>query len=199
MNCTQISACKDSANHRQYKTSSRVFAVPRGKIPCYGTRAAHCRKPPPALPPTGKRPSKSAVCKTFRYKICRRADFMYKIMLITIYPPRLYGVFFISLQNITILQDRPPACARETEETGHSIEELLKHMGMNNNEHQSGSGRHHHHHHSYSRRHEPDTSEIFKRQSLLSIKRRKMIGKILFAVLSVFAALIIAACILSTI
>ena len=70
---------------------------------------------------------------------------------------------------------------------------------MNNNEHQSGSGRHHHHHHSYSRRHEPDTSEIFKRQSLLSIKRRKMIGKILFAVLSVFAALIIAACILSTI
>lgn len=70
---------------------------------------------------------------------------------------------------------------------------------MNNNEHQSGSGRHHHHHHSHSRRHEPDTSEIFKRQSLLSIKRRKMIGKILFAVLSVFAALIIAACILSTI
>ena len=45
-----------------------------------------------------------------------------------------------------------------------------------------------------SHHHTPDESEIFKNNSLLSIKRRKQISKILFVVLTIIAILVIGAC-----
>ena len=38
--------------------------------------------------------------------------------------------------------------------------------------------RHHHSHHHHHKSHTPDASEIFKRNSFMSMKRRKEMGKI---------------------
>ena len=46
---------------------------------------------------------------------------------------------------------------------------------------------HHHHKHRH-----PDDSEIFKQQSLGAIRRRKIISRVLFTVLSIMAACIVA-------
>lgn len=56
--------------------------------------------------------------------------------------------------------------------------------------------RYHHHHH---KSHTPDASEIFKRNSSMSMKRRKEMGKILYVVMIITAILVIGACILATI
>ena len=67
---------------------------------------------------------------------------------------------------------------------------------------------HHHSHHSHSssssdnsgkskrkHRHHGDSSEAFKRHGLSSIKRRKIIGRVLFIALSAIAICIVLACV----
>lgn len=70
-------------------------------------------------------------------------------------------------------------------------------MNSNSNRH-DGYTTHHSHHHHHHKEHTPDASEIFKNNSLLSIKRRKIIGKYLFIVLFLFAIAVIGACVLAT-
>ena len=43
--------------------------------------------------------------------------------------------------------------------------------------------RYHHSHHHHHKSHTPDASEIFKRNSFMSMKRRKEMGKILYVVM----------------
>ena len=59
--------------------------------------------------------------------------------------------------------------------------------------------KHHHSHHHHHKSHTPDASEIFKRNSFMSMKRRKKMGKILYVVMIITAILVIGACILATI
>ena len=68
---------------------------------------------------------------------------------------------------------------------------------MNSNE-KHGEAVHHHRHHSHSHEHKSDESEVFKQKSFLSIKRRKQIGKVLYAILSIIALIIVIACIASS-
>lgn len=69
---------------------------------------------------------------------------------------------------------------------------------MNNSERHGEVVHHHHSHHHHSHEQHCDTSEIFKQKSLLSIKRRRQIGRVLFVVLSIVALAIIFACIASS-
>ncbi len=57
---------------------------------------------------------------------------------------------------------------------------------MYNNINRGGNGHHHHHHKEHL-----DDAEIFKRRTLNAARRRKLIGRVLFAVLSVVATLIV--------
>ena len=57
---------------------------------------------------------------------------------------------------------------------------------MYNNINQGVNGHHHHHHKEHL-----DDAEIFKRRTLNAARRRKLIGRVLFAVLSVVATLIV--------
>ena len=59
--------------------------------------------------------------------------------------------------------------------------------------------RYHHSHHHHHKSHTPDASEIFKRNSFMSMKRRKEMGKILYVDMIITAILVIGACILATI
>lgn len=52
---------------------------------------------------------------------------------------------------------------------------------------QSSTDQHHHHHH-----HHMDGSERYKRKAFISIKRKPLVGKILFAVLSLTAIALMA-------
>ncbi len=52
---------------------------------------------------------------------------------------------------------------------------------------QSSTEQHHHHHH-----HHMDGSERYKRKAFISIKRKPLVGKILFAVLSLTAIALMA-------
>lgn len=62
-----------------------------------------------------------------------------------------------------------------------------------------GNMRHHHSHHHHHHNHTPDASELFKRNSFMSMKRRKKMGKILYVVMIITAILVIGLCILDTI
>lgn len=53
---------------------------------------------------------------------------------------------------------------------------------------QSSTGQQHHHHH----HHHLDGSERYKRKAFISIKRKSLFGKILFAVLSLTAIALMA-------
>ncbi len=57
---------------------------------------------------------------------------------------------------------------------------------MYNNINRGVNGHHHHHHKEHL-----DDAEIFKRRTLNAARRRKLIGRVLFAVLSVVATLIV--------
>ena len=57
---------------------------------------------------------------------------------------------------------------------------------MYNNINRGVNGHHHHHHKEHL-----DDAEIFKRRTLNAARRRKQIGRVLFAVLSVVATLIV--------
>ena len=57
---------------------------------------------------------------------------------------------------------------------------------MYNNINWGLNGHHHHHHKEHL-----DDAEIFKRRTLNATRRRKLIGKVLFAVLSVVAIVIV--------
>lgn len=56
----------------------------------------------------------------------------------------------------------------------------------------------HHHHHEHHNRKEKhvDASELFKRSSLSAQKKRRIISNVLFAVLTILAIGIVAACVL---
>lgn len=69
-------------------------------------------------------------------------------------------------------------------------------MDYNKTENNDDLRYHHSHHH---KSHTPDASEIFKRNSFMSMKRRKEMGKILYVVMIITAILVIGACILATI
>ena len=49
----------------------------------------------------------------------------------------------------------------------------------------------HHHHHGEHKSAHLDDSERFKRRTLSASKRRKMLGKVLFASLSIFAVVLV--------
>ena len=84
---------------------------------------------------------------------------------------------------------------------------------MGSEETQSTSSHTHHHHHSHhhshsssssgkssrngkrKHHHHGDSSEVFKRHGLSSIKRRKIIGRVLFVALSAVAICIVLACV----
>lgn len=57
----------------------------------------------------------------------------------------------------------------------------------------SKSDHSHHRHH-----HVPDESEIFKNNSLMSIKRRKQIAKVLNVILIILAIAVVVACFLAS-
>lgn len=84
-------------------------------------------------------------------------------------------------------------------------------MGSDNTQSTSNHTHHHHHSHNHSHsssssgkssrsgkskhRHHGDSSEAFKRHGLSSIKRRKIIGRVLFVALSAVAICIVLACV----
>lgn len=72
-------------------------------------------------------------------------------------------------------------------------------MDYNKTENNDDLRYHHSHHHHHHKSHAPDASEIFKRNSFMSMKRRKEMGKILYVVMIITAILVIGACILATI
>lgn len=67
---------------------------------------------------------------------------------------------------------------------------------MNNNKGHRGNGMHHHSQHAKSEY--LDEAELFKRNSIGIQRRRKIISKVLFAILSVMAVLVVIACILTS-
>ena len=72
-------------------------------------------------------------------------------------------------------------------------------MDYNKTENNDDLRYHHSHHHHHHKSHTSDASEIFKRNSFMSMKRRKEMGKILYVVMIITAILVIGACILATI
>lgn len=67
---------------------------------------------------------------------------------------------------------------------------------MNNNKEHRGNGVHHHSQHAKSEY--LDEAELFKRSSMSMQRRRKILSKVLFAILSVMAILVVIACILTS-
>jgi cell division protein FtsL len=64
-------------------------------------------------------------------------------------------------------------------------------MEDNSNHHHHHQQHQHQHQHQHHHTHHVDDSEIYKRKTLSASKRRKIIGKALFAILSLFAVAIV--------
>lgn len=67
---------------------------------------------------------------------------------------------------------------------------------MNNKKEYRGSSAHHHSHHAKSEY--LDEAELFKRSSMSMQRRRKILSKVLFAILSIIAIFVVIACILTS-
>ncbi len=67
---------------------------------------------------------------------------------------------------------------------------------MDNNKEYRGGSAHHHSRHAKSEY--LDEAELFKRSSMSMQRKRKILSKVLFALLSVIAVFVVIACILSS-
>ncbi|GEM_PF-3142391 len=65
----------------------------------------------------------------------------------------------------------------------------------NNKEYREKSA---HHHSKHTKSEFLDEAELFKRSSMSSQRRRKILSKVMFAILSVIAILVVIACILTS-